>query len=102
VYSVRPLACAEFTSFNVDDCKRGQREGFSLGSVIHEKARMVVYHAVQKGLSEGLKRVLPAADNAPLELTAGVLIALETLDAEASWIAGSTLFSGAHLLGGSE
>src|SRR6266850_3882377 len=37
IYAVRPLACAEFTSFNVDDCKRAQRQGFPMGSVIHEK-----------------------------------------------------------------
>jgi len=25
IYTVRPLACAEFTSYNVQDCKRGKR-----------------------------------------------------------------------------
>ena len=98
IYSVRPLACAEFTSFNVQDCKRGYRVGFKPESVIHEKARMFVYRAVQQGLADGLRRVLPKADTSSLELTAAVVCALDSPDAEASWIAGAKIFAGAHLV----
>lgn len=97
IYSVRPLACAEFTSFNVQACKRGQRVGFKPDSVIHEKARMIVYRAVQQGLADGLRRALPKADTSSLELTAAVVCALDSPDAEASWIAGAKIFAGAHL-----
>lgn len=97
VYPVRPLTCAEFTSFNVKDCKRGQRKGFKPGSIIHEKARMIVFRAVQQGLSVGLHTALPCADTAQLELTAAILCAINSPDAETSWINGSNLFSRAHL-----
>ena len=99
VYAVRPLACAEFTSFNVQDCKRGQRIGFKPGSVIHEKARMVVFHGVQKGLSQGLRESLPTADTSPLELTAAVVCALNIPHAAEEWLAGRKVFAGAHLAG---
>lgn len=99
VYAVRPLACAEFTSFNVQDCKRGQRIGFKPGSVIHEKARMVVFHAVQKGLTQGLRESLPTADTSPLELTAAVVCALNATQAAEEWLAGGKIFASAHLAG---
>jgi Fe-S-cluster containining protein len=97
IYAVRPLACAEFTSFDVQDCRRGQRSGFKPGSVIHEKARMLVYRAVQEGLFDGLRQALPMADAAPLELTAAVMTALGRPDSEASWISGSHIFAEARL-----
>ena len=100
IYSVRPLACSEFTSFNVQDCKRGQRIGFKLGSVIHEKARMLVFYAVQQGLNDGLREALPATDTTPLELTAAVVSVLDSADAEASWIAGGKVFAKAHVVSG--
>jgi len=97
IYPVHALACAEFSSFNVKDCKRGQRVGFKPKSVIHEKARMIVYHAVQQGLVDGLRRVLPKADMSLLEFTASVVCALDSPDAETSWITGAKIFAGAHL-----
>jgi len=99
IYSVRPLACAEFTSFNVQDCKKGQRVGFKPGSIIHEKARMLVYRAILKGMINGLHRSLPKSDNTPLELTAAVVCTLNEIEAEMSWISGSQLFANAHLTG---
>lgn len=96
VYSVRPLACAEFTSYNVEDCKRGQRFGFTSQSVIHEKARMVVFNAVQRGLFEGLRTALPSADNEILELSAAVLAAIASPDGAKEWLQGSDLFANAH------
>jgi Fe-S-cluster containining protein len=96
IYSVRPLACAEFTSFNLQDCKRGYRIGFKPDSIIHEKARMLVYYAVQQGLSDGLRLALPTADTTPLELTSAVVSALDFLEPEASWIAGGKVFAYAH------
>lgn len=98
VYSVRPLACAEFTSFNVRDCKRGKRVGFKPKSIIHEKARMLVYRAVQQGLAEGLSRALPKSYSSPLELTAAIVCVLDSTNAEASWIEGAKIFAGAHLV----
>lgn len=96
IYPVRPLACAEFTSFNVQDCKRAQHKGFKPDSIIHEKARMIAFHAVQQGLSVGLRAALPKADTAPLELTAAVVCAVSP-NAETSWINGGKVFSEAHL-----
>jgi hypothetical protein len=98
IYPVRPLACAEFTSFDVQVCKRGQRIGFKPGSVIHEKARMLVYYAVQQGLTDGLRDALPGTDTTPLELTSAVVSALDSSDAEASWISGGNVFAKAHLV----
>lgn len=99
IYSVRPLACAEFTSFNVQDCKKGQRVGFNPESIIHEKARMLVYGTILNGLINGLRRSLPKSDNTPLELIAAVVCALSENEAEMSWISGSQLFADAHLTG---
>jgi len=100
IYSVRPLACAEFMSFNVQDCKRGQRVGFKPDSVIHEKARMIAYRAVQQGLADGLRRALPKADTSSLELTAAAVCVLNSPNAEAVWIAGGKIFTGAHFATG--
>ena len=97
IYPVRPLACAEFTSFNLQDCKHGYRVGFKTGSVTHEKARMLVYYAVQQGLSDGSRMALPTADTTPLELTSAVISVLDSSDPEVSWIAGGKVFAHAHL-----
>jgi len=97
IHSVRPLACAEFTSYDVQVCKRGKRIGFKPESVMHEKARRLAYNAVQRGLSEGLRSALPHADCEPLELTAASVIALDTPDAGSSWLEGSNVFKPAHL-----
>jgi Fe-S-cluster containining protein len=97
IYSVRPLACAEFTSFDVQDCKQGKRVGFEPLSIIHEKARMLVYYAVEEGLVMGLREALQEADHSPLELTVAVLCALESPNAEDLWLAGGKVFAHAHL-----
>jgi len=41
IYPVRPLACAEFTSMELNDCKRAYRVGFKPRGIVHEKARMM-------------------------------------------------------------
>ena len=97
IYPVRPLACAEFTSYDVQVCKRGKRIGFKPGSVTHEKARMLVYNAVQRGLAEGTKNAVPQADCEPLELTAASAIALDTPNVAALWLEGGTVFEPARL-----
>ena len=56
IYSARPLACAEFTSADVRDCKKGYRKGFQKNMVTREKSRTVAYKAVQRGLLFGLAR----------------------------------------------
>jgi Fe-S-cluster containining protein len=96
IYQVRPLACSEFTSMDVDDCKRAYRVGFKPKGIIHEKARMVTFYAVQQGLLEGLRESLPTSDAGPLELTAAVIAALRPNAAEA-WLAGEGIFDQAHL-----
>ena len=97
IYSVRPLACAEFTSYDVQVCKRGKRIGFKPGSVIHEKARMLAYNAVQRGLSEGVKNAVPQTDCEPLELTAASVVALDIPNAATLWLEGSDVFKPARL-----
>lgn len=97
IYAVRPLACAEFTSYDVIACKRGKRVGFKSDGVIHEMARMLAYNSVQQGLADGLRKALPRADTAWLELTAAVVQALDTPNAEEAWLSGEKIFSDAHL-----
>ena len=100
IYAVRPMACAEFTSYDALACKRGKRLGFKAGSIIHEKARMLVFKAVQRGFADALGHALPSADTAPLELMAGAACAMASQNAEESWAAGSSIFAGAHLVPG--
>lgn len=97
IYPVRPLSCAGFTSFNVEDCIRGYRVGFTPKSITSEKARTLVYKAVRSGLARGLREALPESDTAPLELSAAVVSALSSPDAAAEWLAGGRVFEGAHL-----
>ncbi|WP_298151145.1 YkgJ family cysteine cluster protein [Flavobacterium sp.] len=97
IYEVRPLACAEFTSYNVQDCKRGQRIGFKPLGIIHEKARMVVFNAVRQGLHDGLAIAMPKADSKWLELTAAIDTVLTRPDAESEWLSGKDVFGKAHL-----
>lgn len=96
VYAARPLACAEFSSYDAKACKRAHRVGFKPGLVVHEKARLIAYSAVQNGLSDGLQKALPQADTKWLELTAAVVQVLATDRAEERWLAGENIFAGAH------
>lgn len=97
IYPVRPLACSEFTSYNVQDCKRGKRIGFKPFGLIHEKARMIAFNAVRQGLQDGLAIALPHADTKWLELTAAVSTALDHPAPEQAWLSGESVFSKAHL-----
>jgi Fe-S-cluster containining protein len=96
IYQVRPLACSEFTSMDVNDCKRAYRVGFKPKGIIHEKARMVAFYAVMQGLSEGLRESLQASDTVPLELTGAVLAALRP-NAVETWLVGERIFDQAHM-----
>ena len=96
VYAARPLACAEFSSYDAKACKRGQRVGFKPGLVVHEKARLLAYSAVSNGLNDGLQKALPDADTEWLELTAAVVQALAHDKPEERWLAGDPIFAGAH------
>ncbi len=98
IYEVRPLACAEFTSYDVLECKRNKRRGFNPGEVVHEKARMLAYYSVQQGLADGLRKALPNADTSRLELTAAVVQALNTPDVEKAWLSGDRMFAAAHMV----
>jgi hypothetical protein len=82
---------------DVADCKRAYRVGFKPRGIVHEKARMVAFYAVQQGLTEGLRESLPASDSAPLELTGAVIAALHPKSAEA-WLSGGMVFGDAHLI----
>jgi len=97
IYPVRPLACSEFTSYNVQDCKRGKRIGFKPFGIIHEKARMIAFNAVRQGLQDGLAVAIPDADTKWLELTAAITAALDHPNPEQAWLRGENIFSKAHL-----
>jgi Fe-S-cluster containining protein len=97
IYPVKPLTCSEFTSMDVNDCKRAYRVGFKPKGIIHEKARMVTFFAILQGLCEGLRESLLTSDTAPLELTGAVIAALHPRAAEA-WLAGEKIFDEAHLI----
>lgn len=97
IYAVRPLACAEFTSYNVQDCKRGKRIGFKPFGMIHEKARMIAFNAVRQGLQDGLATALTHADTKWLELTAAVSAALDHPAPEQAWLKGENVFVKSHL-----
>lgn len=97
IYPVRPLACAEFTSFDVQDCIRNYQTGFRDPSITCDKARKLVYHSVRLGMRSGLRDGLPESDTADLELTAAVADALRAPDAASQWLAGAPVFEKAHL-----
>lgn len=97
IYPVRPLACAEFTSFDVEDCKEGYKSGFGPESVIHDKARLIVFRAIQQGLFKGLKISFPKSNNNPLELTSAVIETIDTEDCETKWIKGEDILLNAIL-----
>lgn len=101
VHDVRPLACAEFTSYDVQVCKRGKRLGFKPGSVMHEQARKIAYEAVQRGVFDGLAQALPQADCRPLELTAAAVVMLDNPEAPLLWLQDAEVFKGARLRTGS-
>lgn len=98
IYPVRPLACAEFTSFNVMDCVHAFLFGFQDNSVTCDKSRKLIFHSVRTGMAQGLREGLPGSDSVNLELTAAVLDALNTPDAAAQWLAGEPVFASAHLV----
>lgn len=97
IYSVRPLSCSEFTSYNVQDCKRGKRIGFKPYSILHEKARMVVFNAVHQGLKDGLANSLPHTDSTWLELIAGIVAVVDGKLTEEKWLNGSPFTGKSHL-----
>jgi len=97
IHPVRPLACAEFTSYDVQACKRGKRLGFKPESIIHEKARMLSYYAVQEGLFRALESTIPEADCEHLELIAASVVALDNPDVVELWLEGSNVLKPAHM-----
>lgn len=97
IYKVRPMSCAEFTSYDVVVCKRGMRKGFKAGGVIHEKARMLAYYAIHQGMIDGLTKAFPDADHSALELTTAFVDAWDHPNAESAWKEGEKIFAKAHL-----
>jgi Fe-S-cluster containining protein len=98
IYSVRPLVCAEYTSFDVEDCIKAFHASFANTTIRCDKARWLAYKAVREGLNEGLAGALPKSDMALLELTAAVADALSSPEAAAEWRAGGPVFEKAHLM----
>lgn len=97
IYAVRPLACSEFTSYDVQACKRGKRIGFKPFGLIHEKARMIAFNAVRQGLQDGLAIAVPQAGTNLLELTAAISTALDHPAPEQAWLSGENVFVKSHL-----
>lgn len=96
IYPVRPLACSEFTSMDLNDCKRAYRVGFKPKGIVHEKARMVAFYAIRQGLLDGLREALPESHPEHYELTAAV-IAASMPNAAENWLAGNDIFERAGL-----
>lgn len=96
IYAVRPMACAEFSSYDEAVCKRAKRLGQDKAPAVHEKARMLAYFSVKEGMINGLRRTLPKVDTRGLELTAAVVTALDHPDAEAAWLRGEPVMKPAH------
>ena len=97
IYPVRPLACSEFTSMDLNDCKRAYRVGFKPKGIVHEKARMVAFYAVRQGMLDGLREALPELHPEHYELTAAV-IAASVPNAAKNWLAGNDIFERAGLV----
>ena len=96
IYSVRPLACAEFTSVDVKDCERGYRKGFQKTKVTHETARIMMYKGAMRGLNLGLRKALPKSDTSALELTAAIVTVLGYPDSATAWLDGKPIFRDAR------
>lgn len=99
IYAVRPMSCAEFSSYNLSDCKKGKRIGFKHGSVIHEKARMLAYYSIQQGFKKGIEQGNPKLDSSWLELTSAVVDALQKENAENEWVNGGSVFINSRMTG---
>jgi len=97
IYPVRPISCAEFTSYDVKACKRFKRVGFKAGKVIHEKARLIAYGSIHEGFNAGIRKLFAKTDTNWLELTADVVDSIENKDAENAWAEGAPLFARTHL-----
>ncbi len=93
IYSARPPACAELTSVDVRDCKKGYRKGFQNNMVTREKSRKVAYKAVQRGLLAGLAQAVPKAETSVLEFTAAALAVLDYSNSEIAWVEGKPVFA---------
>jgi Fe-S-cluster containining protein len=100
IYPVRPMSCAEFTSYKLSDCKKGKRIGFKYGSVIHEKARMLAYYSVQQGFKKGIEQGNPKLDHSWLELTSAIVDALRIENSENEWANGGSVFEKSRMEGG--
>ncbi|HEX4067539.1 MAG TPA: YkgJ family cysteine cluster protein [Acidobacteriaceae bacterium] len=98
IYPVRPLACVEYTSFDVEDCVKDYHSGYATTTARCDRARSLVYKAVRTGMEDGLSGALPESDTAPLELSAAVADALSSPDPAAEWMAGKPVFERAHLI----
>ncbi len=91
VYSARPSACRALTSISVETCKRGY-EGEEV-----EVMTPAVWTEIRGAHNQALWAALAHAGLSydAYELNHALLIALETKDAEARWLAGEDVFAAA-------
>jgi Fe-S-cluster containining protein len=96
VYDVRPLPCREVTSFDVSACERSYKFGFSTLPALGDGPTILSYRAVRIGLWTALDEAAGPDVTYALELTAAVLVALDTPDCARRWLAGEDVFSPAR------
>lgn len=80
IYPLRPASCRKAHSFSAHACHTGAAE------IPQDLSITLAAEALQRGTAAGYRQAGLAAD--PLELTAGMLWALDDADAEQGWLAG--------------
>jgi hypothetical protein len=94
-YSVRPFGCRGWTSLDRAACAADlARDGLEAVSVPFYLPQAKIATSIQAGVEAGLGHAGYPAD--PVELAAGLALALATLDASARWLAGEPIFEAAH------
>ena len=94
---MRLRVCVEFTSYEVKECKRAKRVGLKTDQVNHEKARLIAYGSIHEGFNDGIRESFPNADSNWMELTAGVVDAIDDPQVVKNWTEGRKVFGKAHL-----
>jgi len=93
-YATRPTSCRSTTSFSAEACEGAIRQGATIEvpfAVPPQQARSTVLTIFRAALrAKGLPIV-------SYELNAGVVRALEALDAERRWLAGDDVFAGVQI-----
>lgn len=93
-YPVRPLACRGANSYDAAACERGFHEPDAAPPLPFYKPQHQVMEALLAGVSNGAGA--NGLDGTPLELVAGLRIALESRGAATTWARGGPSFVPAH------